>query len=323
VSQENILIIKLGALGDFTLSLGACQAIRQHHPEARITLLTTAAYQALAAASGLFDQIWLDTRPALWNLPAVLRLRRRLKAGRFARIYDLQRNDRSNSYFQLLRPGQPQWVGKAWGASHRYRDRDENRHISRREAEQLALAGIASLPLPDLSFVAADLHRLNLPEHYALLVPGGAPHRPGKRWPAASYAQLAQRLHDQGLTPVLLGTPAEQREIEVIARACPAARSLLGQTSLLEIPALARGAQLAVGNDTGPMHLIAAAGCPVVSLFSAESKPEKTAPRGPSVRTLQRPRLQQLSLAEVWQAVAPLIAPAGTAPQADAGDRRT
>ncbi|MGO1120903.1 glycosyltransferase family 9 protein [Rhodovibrionaceae bacterium A322] len=308
MTDENILIIKLGALGDFTLSLGACKAIRLHHPSARITLLTTAPYEKMAAASGLFDQIWLDERPPLWHPVKIWKLRQRLKAGRFARIYDLQRNDRTNGYFQILRPCPPAWVGKALGASHRYQDPDENRHISLREAEQLALAGITEVPLPDLSFVTADLTPLDLPEAYALLVPGGAPHRPGKRWPAASYAALAKRLATAGLTPLVLGTPAEEDEILQITRGCPQARSLLGKTALMDIPALAQGARLAVGNDTGPMHLIAAAGCPVVSLFSAESKPEKTAPRGPSVTTLQRQELSQLSLDDVWHAVQPLLA---------------
>jgi ADP-heptose:LPS heptosyltransferase len=98
---------------------------------------------------------------------------------------------------------------------------------------------------------------------------------------------------------VLLGTKAEARELAEIARACPAARDLCGETGLAEIAALARGARLAVGNDTGPMHLIAAAGCPCLVLYSAESDPARTAPRGSKVAILREDLLENLELGEV------------------------
>ena len=93
-----------------------------------------------------------------------------------------------------------------------------------------------------------------------------------------------------------------------IAAACPSARNLRGATSFDEIVALARGATLAVGNDTGPMHLISAAGCPVVSLFSAESDPLKVAPIGPSVTVLRRDHLGDLPLDAVLEAFRQILA---------------
>jgi ADP-heptose:LPS heptosyltransferase len=58
-----------------------------------------------------------------------------------------------------------------------------------------------------------------------------------------------------------------------------------------------------VGNDTGPMHVIAAAGCPSLVLYSRESDPAKVAPRGPSIATLRREVLAELSVAEVLGAL--------------------
>ena len=57
-THKNVLVIKLSALGDFILSVGAFQAIRAHHPGARIALLTTEPFRKLAEASGCFDEIW-------------------------------------------------------------------------------------------------------------------------------------------------------------------------------------------------------------------------------------------------------------------------
>jgi ADP-heptose:LPS heptosyltransferase len=301
-TQKDILVIKLSALGDFILSLGAFQAIRAHHPGARITLLTTGPFRQLAEASGCFDAIWIDDRPPLWRPDRWLALGRRLRAARFDRVYDLQRSDRSGWYFRLA--GRPEWVGAVAGCAYHYLPPPgPARHIADREAAQLAAAGVGPIEAPDLAFFDTDLGRFALTPPTALLVPGSAPHRPAKRWPAARFAALARQLAAQATTPVLLGTKAEARELAVIARACPAARDLCGETGLVEIAALARGARLAVGNDTGPMHLIAAAGCPSLVLYSAESDPARTAPRGPKVAILSADSLENLELDEVLAAL--------------------
>jgi ADP-heptose:LPS heptosyltransferase len=304
--DERVLVIKLSAFGDFVMSIGAFQAIRTHHPEAGIVLLTTRPYAALAEASGCFEEVWLDERPSLLDLPGWLALGRRLRRGGFARVYDLQRSQRSGWYFRLLGRPRPEWVGVVPGCSHRYRPpAGRALHILDRQAAQLALAGIAAVPPPDLSFVRADTGRFTLPEDFALLVPGGAPHRPAKRWPAERFAKLARALAEGGLTPVLLGTAAEEGALRAIAAACPEARDLCGQAGLEDIAVLARQARIAVGNDTGPMHLIAAAGCPIVSLFSGDSDPAKVAPRAPSVTVLRRTKLAELTLESVLAALPP------------------
>ena len=112
----------------------------------------------------------------------------------------------------------------------------------------------------------------------------------------ANAERVSGALGAQGTTPVLLGTEAEAQELAEIARASPEAHNLGGMTGLEEIAALARGARLAVGNDTGPMHLIAAAGCPSLVLYSAESDPARTAPRGTKVAVLQESSLADLKL---------------------------
>ena len=300
VSLQRILVIKLSAFGDFVLSIAGFQAIRAHHPHAEITLLTTRPYQRMAEASGCFDRVWIDRRPVWWQVGGWLALRRQLASGNFQRVYDLQRSDRSGTYFRLLPAPRPEWVGVAAGCSHRYvPPAGKIRHICEREAQQLALAGVPSPGLPDLSFLTADLDSLDLPPRFALLVPGGSAHRPGKRWPAEHYAALAHRLLKRNVVPLLLGAEAERNEIAAIAAAVPGARDLCGRTSLEALAALGREAVLAVGNDTGPMHLIAAAGAPSLVLYSKESDPAKIAPRGPAVKTLRRESLAELTLEEV------------------------
>ncbi|MFX9877842.1 glycosyltransferase family 9 protein, partial [Acinetobacter baumannii] len=83
---------------------------------------------------------------------------------------------------------------------------------------------------------------------------------------------------------------------------------LTGRTDLFQIAGLARRAAGAVGNDTGPMHLIAAVGCPSLVLFSHASDPAQSGQTGPRVRHLRVPALDQLPVDAVEQALGGLMA---------------
>ena len=298
-------VIKLGALGDFVQATGPFAAIRDHHPKAHITLLTTQPYVDFAAASPWFDDIWCDRRPPPWHLPGWWHVIRQLASGRFDWVYDLQTSDRTATYFRLmrrpLRAGPPPcWSGIARGCSHPHANPGRNAmHTIKRQAEQLAMAGITRLPPPTLDWVDGNIVGFGLAPPYVLLVPGGAPTRPRKRWPAQGYAALAQSLTARGFTPVLLGTQAEAAENRAIAVASPQTHDLTGQTQLADIVVLARSAAGAVGNDTGPMHVIALAGAPCLVLFSDASDPALCAPLGDNVAIVRAQDLAELSLAKV------------------------
>ena len=301
--MDSILVIKLGALGNVVLSLGPMAAIRRHHPNATITLLSTEPYASWLAGSPWFDRVWSGGRPTWWDVPALLRLRQRLISGGFRRVYDLQTSGRSSRYFHLFPPaGRPEWSGIARGCSHPDRQTDRGRiHDIDRQIGQLRQAGIAEVPPGDLSWSRADLSGFRLPERFALLVPGSSAHRPGKRWAAAQYGRLAAALAARGIAPVVLGTAAERPLAAGIVQAS-GALDLTGRTGFAELAALGRTAVVAVGNDTGPMHLLAAAGCRSVVLFSCDSDPALCAPRGSVVTVLQRPDLATLRAEEVLAA---------------------
>lgn len=305
MAETSILVIKLGALGDLVQALGPLAAIRRHHSQARIVLLTTAPFVDFARACPFVDVLWVDERPKLLDIPGWLSLRRRLRDAGFARVYDLQTSARSSSYFRLFWPGPyPEWVGIARGCSHPHANpRRDFMHNADARAEQLQVAGIPHCPPPDLSWVAGDESRFGLAPRYAMLVPGGSPHRSAKRWPAERYAALATALIAEGVQPVLTGAAAEETLHAAIRAQCPEAVSLAGKTSILDLVVIARRALVAVGNDSGPMHLAAAAGCPSVVLFSHDSDPALCGQRGEWVRYIRRPSLSDLSVEAVVDVV--------------------
>ncbi len=313
---DNILVIKLSALGDFVQALAACKTIREYHYDAQITLLTTPPYAELAKVCPYFNHVWTDGRPK--TLPGTLRLVRKIRRAKFDRIYDLQTSGRTNWYFRLLWPFRPEWSGVAPGCSHPHKNRKRAKmHTIDRQAEQLAMAGVGlgrgrvggEAPPPDLSWVRdvqrgaarTELTWFGVRKPFALLVPGSAPHRPAKRWPAESYGKLAMRLRRNGIMPVILGTDSDKDTAFAIQQVCPGALNLINRTDFIQIVMLARQAEVAVGNDTGPMHLIAAADCPSVVLFSAESNPDLCAPRGGSVTILAKKKTANITVGEVWE----------------------
>ena len=300
---DRVLVIKLGALGDFIQALGPMQAIREAHPDATIALLTTAPFVDFARATPWFNEVLVDDRKR--DVGSWWTLRRMLRAGNYGRVYDLQTSDRTGWYFRVLGPGRrPEWSGIAKGASHRHDNPVRDRmHTLDRQAEQLAIAGIPSVPPPDLSWVTANVSRFELGPRYVMLVPGASAHRPAKRWHIGRYAELARDIASRGARPVVVGTKEEHELGRFIAVRCTDARDITGRTSLLELFAVARNASGAVGNDSGPMHMAAMGGAPSVVLFSAESDPALCAPRGPRVTILRRNELTGLAVAEVAAAL--------------------
>ena len=317
--MSRVLAIKFGGLGDVVQAFGPLARIRAAHPGAELEVLTTPPYAPLFAASGLADRVWDDGRPgSLWRTARMLA---RLRGRRYARVYDLQTSDRSSLIHAALAPRPPEWSGIARGASHPHRNpaRDAM-HTLERQAEQLRDAGIwpgaptapGTAPAPDLGFMAGrdDVAALAPPAPFALLVPGASPHRPAKRWPAERYAALARALADAGVATAVVGGPAERGVGEQIAAASPA-RDLTGATDFAQLAALGARAALAVGNDTGPVHLLAAAGAPTLVLFGPDSDPALCAPRGRRVQVLRADLLAALEVGAVLSAARLLIGKGG------------
>jgi len=294
--MRRILVIRYGGLGDLVLSMAAFRTIRAHHPADHITALTTPRFSDLLAASGYFDEILIDRRLKPWRLAGWWRLARSLRGRGFARVYDLQRNERTAILYRVIGAGRRvEWSGVIRASSHFVPDDpDDRRHIVERLAEQLAVTGIPAMLPADFGWLHGDIARFGLPAAYALIVPGGAPHRPEKRAPAASFAGLGRHLLSLGIAPVLIGTAAERAQIDAIRAGCEGAIDLSDRTGFGDIADLARHAAGAVGNDTGAMHLAASVGCPSLVLFSAASDPRRIAPRGRRVEILASAALATL-----------------------------
>ena len=316
---RKVLVIKLSALGDFVLAMGAMREIREFHPSAQITLLTTPPFENFAKACPYFDRVETDGRPR--DTSGTTSLIRRMRAEKYEIIYDLQNSGRTSNYFQALRPNPPLWSGVASGCAfpHNTAHRPQM-HSIERLAEQLNLAGIGPeggysydlAPKADFSWIEPALRNpphlqpayFSIKGEYALIIPGSSAHREAKRWPEDCYVEICRWIVDKGITPVVIGGKSESPIGNLVVRAVPEAKSLCTRTDLFQVAALGKHAKFAIGNDTGPMHMVTLAGAPGVALFAtSESDPDLARPRGSNVVVVQAETLEQVSVNDVIQAL--------------------
>jgi ADP-heptose:LPS heptosyltransferase len=302
--MTDILIIKLGALGDLFQAEGAFHDIRLHHADARVTVLTAPAYRKLLERCPWVDEVWTDPRAPRWRLDRMLALRRRLRSRRFAMVYDLQNAARTAFYYRWFLPGTP-WSGTAPGCSHPHRaDRPKRIPSLERLAGQLRDAGVTihHTTAPDLSWMADDvsgvLAEAGVTPPFIVLLPGSSARLPHKRWPG--YAALAQRLIADGHRVVTVPGPDELD----LCRTIPG--TMLtggGWLDYFQLAGVLKQARLAVGNDTGPSHLAAHLGVPLVALLGAHTSPRMTGIDRPGVTCLEQADLSDLAVDRVYAAV--------------------
>ena len=142
-----------------------------------------------------------------------------------------------------------------------------------------------------------------------------------KRWQADKWASLIDLIQfELGLSVVITGTENERKDIgDIISRLKTPACSIAGQTTVLQLASLLKKAKLFIGNDSGPMHIAAASGTPVIALHGP-TDPSVWGPWGKDHTVISShvscspckvtdcavekgKCMEQISVAEVWQAV--------------------
>lgn len=304
--MQKILVIKLGALGDFVLEIGGMMEVRRCFPEAELTLMTGKPFLSMGRQMGIFSHYIIDDRAAWLNLSEQARIIREVTQGGFDYIFDFQGVARTRTkYFNMFR----------WFSSRSFCWVDAHYHTARRvqKRHSWSLGKVTkeeypfNLPVTDLSFLHGEnKHFDELPERFVLFIPGCSPNHPYKRWPIAYFSELASKLAERGIHVVLIGTKTEAAEIEAIASTSPLAVNMLNKTSLLDIPDLARRAIATVGNDTGPSHMASLSGMPTIAIYDNRTK--QGALRGPKSINLVSPNtIDKITVDTVWQQLLPIL----------------
>ncbi len=297
---KNILIIKPSSLGDIVMALPALTALRKSFPEAKISWFIRPEFAPLLenhphlTETILFDRKFLGKA---WYHPralaALLSLIRRLRRGEFDAAIDLQGLFRTASLAWLSGCRKRLGMADAREFAHIFythkvaQDRDCV-HLVDYYLKIAQAAGASDLSVEfilNTDRSAADSVRNLLtqqqvnPDNYAVIVPGSA--HSDKCWPIEYFAALGDKISSQfHLSIIATGAASEKDTVERLKNlANVSIANFAGATSLGELVALLKGAWLVVSNDTGPGHIAAALGVPVVLIFG-RSNPARVAPYG-------------------------------------------
>ncbi len=284
--MKNILIIKLGALGDVARATVMLPAIRRRFPEARVTWMAGSGAAALLSLLRdppeiiRVDDAAMLRGTFLRRLAAVWDANRRI-AGR---VYDLVLVPYRNRLYHALRVGT--WCKTARGFQGR-RGLVPGRCQCAEYARLIWETDGAALPAP--VFPELDAARLPAPDQVpdVLLVPGGARNLLAddavRRWPLEHYGELARLLLAQGLTVGIAG--GKDDTAEAAAFAGLPVTDFTGRTDIPELFGLLRRARVLVSHDTGPIHCMNLLRGKVVALFGPTLACEMLG-SGQNIRTL-------------------------------------
>ena len=302
-NPRGIIVHLVGNIGDIVVAIPTLVALRERYPHARITLLTCRGADHLPGARDVLSGArWVDNieEYALRDVRSAHGLFRLLGTVRSLRP-DL---------FVLLPPAhwsvhvvaRNQLFARACGAtfvsglkvdllniflSDQAKVLGERPREVDRLLESIRELGISTADVRfelappkegERALIGEQLAALGGP--FAVLCPGGK--QVGQLWPSENFAIVGDRLRrEAGLRLVTIGSEAERSTCQRTLVIAGGGVDVSGRLSVLGTAELLRHAQLVVTNDTGPMHLAAAVGTPVVAIFSSRDLAGRWYPYGP------------------------------------------
>jgi len=303
-SPRRILLLRLERIGDLLMALPAIADVRAFAPDAEIDLVVGSWNAALAESISAVTRIepldagWLARDPGGAGMPALLRHARTWRARRYDLAVNFEPDIRSNLLLAA--------AGAAWTAGYRsggggslldlaldFEPRLHTTDNARRLVSEIfgrrpSDGAKTLLRLPDHAQrgAAARLAAVGSGPIVAIHTSGG---RAIKQWEPSRFAAVAATLANAHNARILLtGSAADRPLTDVVRAAVPPDRliDVVDNADLLALAALLERVDLLITGDTGPMHLAAAVGTPVVAVFGP-SDPVRYAPRGASDRVVR------------------------------------
>jgi predicted lipopolysaccharide heptosyltransferase III len=351
-SVRSILVIRLYFLGDVLLSTPVIAALKNRFPDARLSVLIKKRALDILVGNPAVDDVIIYDEPERYHNPVwQLRLASRLRRARYDLAVDLTGDLRSSLLLLAADPGFRTGVNHAGLGcllDRRIPYRSTGHVVDHLLSALLPLGVDAGEETPSLYLTkeeqiqARDLlesRGITAGESFVMLSPGAGSRL--KRWRPERFGNLAERIKKElGLSSVVTGATGDRELADaVVASSGGAAVSLAGATDVRLLAAVAAEAVIFVGNDSGPMHITASQGTPIVALFGA-STPERFAPRGARSRIIWhrfdcspcdqrrcgRPDgscMDAIEVAEVLGAVTELLSEVGTTAAARGVERNT
>ena len=294
--MSNILIIKLGSLGDVVQISGALKDIREHHKNEKITILTTSKYLNLFKNCPYVDACLEDERLPRYNIFYLLKLRKLINSLNFTKVYDLQNSNRTNFYRKFIFN-----IGD-WSSSKDIPESKYNSSVLQRFDEQLRKSNIQTRYTlkPDFSWAAdkANNYNLDTDKKYILFFPFCSKDLIHKRWPY--FSELINLIKKNHSEFELVVAPGPDEIVEAKSFNIKIALNNNSALNFFELASLIKKSHLVIANDTGPAHMTAHLGARGFALFGPHTTPEKVSIEREKFIALQTMDLKSLFADRVY-----------------------
>lgn len=319
---QNILIIDFGQLGDVVLSLPALVAVRQKFPHAHIAVITGVATGEVVNLSDLVDEVIKVDRVAMRDgstfraIADILRLVGDIRRRPLDLVIDLHSLSETNilaflskAKYRLLANRESRSLDILSNFRPRPPREDKDKHLSERYVDVLKPLGVRSagcefrfqLSPSDLEYVDT-LFPDN--EHRTIGLFPGAGH-PSRCWSLENFARLASKLDGDGFKPAVFLGPEEEGIREQAEALFPNSAVIIDGLSISQFTAAAARMDAFVTNDTGPMHLAACAGVPILLLLD-ERAPMTYLPLTGRLEIVYKP-ISDITVDEAYRSLQKLI----------------
>jgi len=329
-NPRNILVIDFGQLGDVVMSLPALRAIHDHFPHARLTVAVGRPGAEIIEMSGLADATIEIDRVGLrdgFQPLSVLRILQIVKDVRrcefdfvidlhsFAETNLLGFLSRARNRLFARRPGRSLDFLANFDPKPPVDKNDPEQHLVDRYLDVLVPLGIKNAArVPKLTTRAEDdravdvLLRKSKAESGTPLVglfPGAG--HPGRCWPLESFVQLADFLvRNDGVRSVVFVGPEERHLVPQMRAQFPSSCVILDKLTIPQLAAAQARLAVFVSNDTGPVHIAAAVGTPIVVLIDLPT-PHAYVPLAESQRLIFSQSIAQIEVEETYAATRELL----------------
>ena len=299
---KKILIIKPSALGDIIQALPAACCLSQSFPDAQIDWFVRPEYAALIENHKCINKVVIFDRNKLgkwWYRPKafaeLVKLVRQLRKEKYDLVFDFQGRFRSAIFAWLsgckkrFGMAETQEITRLF-YTHRIAQSPDSVHLVDYFLDIVCAAGAkrgkVEFGLKPQPQAANEIRKILTSNHanadnYAVFVPGATVE--AKRWPIENFAALAEKIHEKyQCSIVAIGVESEKATAEKLqALTSVPVINLVRKTNIKQLIALLAGARIVVSNDTGPAHIAAALGVPMVLIFGL-TNPSRVGPYGRS-----------------------------------------
>lgn len=305
-AKKRILVMRYRFIGDTILAVPFFRNLRRAEPDAYIAWLVAPGSSDVVKGIPYVDELiyWdpvtihADSGGTHRTICAKLAFLRELRNRRFDKVYVLKRS--LSSALMALSTGASKRVGFATEGRHLllttrvpYRnDRHEVENfldVLRADGVEIADDYLEYWTTPGEDAAAAELlAAAEVSSEMRLVALHPFASIPQRAWHLENFAALAKLFRGQGMVPLVLGAPGDRIDFERVREMFGAETvDLVGKCTIRVTMALLKGCSLFIGNDSGIMHLAAAAGIPLVALFGPQS-PVKFGPWSDKARVLYK-----------------------------------